>query len=91
MPVASSAPRPMTILERVVAEQPQVARAAARRDARLDRNAAAADAAPGQRVEIRRAGRFQLGHAARLQRQPAQAVGHQHHDFGIVFLVQRTG
>ncbi len=41
-----------------------------------------------QCVEVRRAGRFQLGLAARLQRQAAQAVRDEQDDFGGVVFVQ---
>ena len=78
-------------LERIVSEQGQVARAAARRNTRLDRDAAAADAALGQRVEIGRVGRFEFGRPARLHRQTAEAIGNEHDNFGIVFGVQRAG
>ena len=52
--------RPATdqILERIVAEQPQVPGPAARADAGLDRDAPAADSLLRQGVEIRRVGRF---------------------------------
>ncbi len=76
------------VLQRVVAEQAEVARAAAGADAGAHRNAAAQDAGLGQRVEVGRVGRFQLGPTARLLRQAAQAVGHVHDDLGVVFDVQ---
>ena len=76
------------ILQRIVAEQAQVPRPAARADARLHRNAAAGDAALGQRVEVRRLGRFEFGLAARLERQAAEAVGHEHHDLRVVLNMQ---
>ena len=74
----------------VVAEQPQMARPRAGRDARQHRNARSAGAAAHQAVEVRSVGRFQFGASARIQRQPAQAVGHHHHDFGGRFLCQFT-
>ena len=79
------------VLERIVAEQAQVPRAAAGADARQHRNAAAADADLRQRIEIRRVGRFELGLAARLLRQPAQAVADVHDDLGVVLDVQFAG
>ena len=72
------------VLHRIVAEQAQVSRSAAGGDAGGDRDHAAQDAAAGQGVEVRRLGGFQLGLAARLDRQAAQAVGHQHDDFRVV-------
>ena len=74
----------MLVLERVVAEQAEMARPAAGRDAGQDRDAQAADLPSTQGVEVRRAGRFQLGLAARLERQAAQAVGHQQDDLAGV-------
>ena len=56
-----------------------------------DGDAAAADAALGERVEVRRVGRFQLGQAARLLRQAAEAVGDVHDDLGVVLDVQFAG
>jgi hypothetical protein len=62
------------VLERVVAEQAEVAGAAAGGDARQDRDAHAADAFAGQRVEVRRPRRLEFRLAVRLDRQAAQAV-----------------
>ena len=76
------------VLQRVVAEQAEVARAAAGADAGQHRDAAAEDAGFGERVEVRRFGRFQFGQAARLLRQAAEAVGDVHDDLGVVFDVQ---
>ena len=45
----------------------------------------------GERVEVRRVGRFELGQAARLLRQAAEAVGDVHDDLGVVFDVQFAG
>ena len=59
------------VLERVVAEQAQMPRPAARRVARQHRQTQAADALLGAPVEVRRARGFQLRLAARLQRQAA--------------------
>ncbi len=72
------------ILQRIVAEQAQMPRPAAGRDARLDRNAPAQHATAGQRVEVRRLGRFQFGQTARFERQPAQPVGDEHDNLRIV-------
>ena len=79
------------VLQRVVAEQAQVPGAAAGADAGQHGNAAAQDAGFGERVEIGRVGRFQLGLAARLLRQAAQAVAHVHDDLGVVLDVQFAG
>ena len=76
------------VFERVVAEQAQVPGPAARRDARQDRQAQPADALAGTGVQVGGAGRFQLGLAAGLQRQPAQAVGDQQDDLGVVGLAE---
>ena len=54
-------------------------------------DAAAADADLGQRVEVRRVGRFELGQAARLLRQAAEAVGRREDDLGVVLDVQFAG
>ena len=79
------------VLDRVVAEQAEMARAAAGADAGQHGNAAAADADFGERIEVRRVGRFELGEPARLLRQAAEAVGHVHDDLGVVFDVQLAG
>ena len=79
------------VLERVVTEQSQVAGAAARRDPQPDRDAQSADAVPGKCVQIRGASRLQLGLAAGRQRQSAQAVGHQKHEFSAVCFLQLAG
>src|SRR5579871_482868 len=76
------------VLERIEAEQAEVPRPAARRDARQDRDAQTADAFAGAGVEVGRTCRFQLGFAARLQRQTAQAVGDQQNDLRAVFFAQ---
>ena len=78
----------MRYSQRIVAEQTEVARPAARRDARQDGDAQAADAVAGAGVEVRRAGRLQFGLAARFQRQAAQAVGDQQDDFRWVVFTQ---
>ena len=75
-------------MQRVVAEQPEVAGAAAGANAGADRNAAAQDAGLGERVEVGRIRRFQLGATARLLRQAAQAIAHVHDDLRGVFDVQ---
>ena len=79
------------VLQRVVAEQAEVARAAAGADAGQHGNAAAADAALDQRVEIGRVGRFELGEAAGLLRQAAEAVGDVQDDLGVVLDVEFAG
>ena len=79
------------VLERIVAEQAEMAGAAAGADAGQDGDAAAEDADFGEGVEVRRVGRFELGQAARLLRQAAEAVGHVHDDLGVVFDVQFAG
>ena len=76
------------VLQRVVAEQAEVAGAAAGADAGQHGDAAAEDADFGERVEVRRVGRFELGQAARLLRQAAEAVGDVHDDLGVVFDVE---
>ena len=91
MPVASSAPRPIRYLIGIVAEQAQMARPAAGRDAGKDGNAAALHADLGQRIEVRLLRRFQLRLAARRHRQAAQAIGDEHDDFGVVLDVQFAG
>ena len=54
------------VLQRIVAEQAEMPRTAAGADAGQHGNAAAADAALGERVEIRRVGRFELRQTAGL-------------------------
>ena len=73
-------------LEGVVAEQAEVPGAGAGRDARQHRHARAARAPGGEPVEVGGGGRFELGLAPRIQRQAAEAVGHEHHDLGGVLL-----
>ena len=76
----------MLVFERIVAEQAEMSRSAARRDARQDGDAQAAHAFADAGVEVRRAGGFQFGLAARLQGQSAQSVGDDENDFrGVVF------
>ena len=70
------------VLHRVVAEEPQVPRAASRRDARQHRRCQPARAHPRQPVQVGRRGRLQLGLAGVRVRQPAEAVGHKHDDLG---------
>ena len=79
------------VLQRVVAEEAEVAGAAAGADAGQHRDAAAEDAGFGERVEIRRVGRFEFRQAARLLRQAAEAVGNVHDDLRVVFGVQFAG
>src|SRR5262249_21363171 len=62
------------VLQRVVAEQPQVPRAAAGGDAGQDRNAQPAHPLADQQVEVGGPGRLQLGFPARVQGQPPQSV-----------------
>jgi len=69
------------VLKRIVAEQAQVAWAAAGTDARLDGDTAAANTLLCQCVKMGRGGRFQLGAAARFLGQSAQAVGHEQDNF----------
>ena len=76
------------VLQRVVAEEAEMAGAAAGADAGQHGDAAAEDAGFGECVEVRRFGRFQFRQAARLLRQAAEAVGDVHDDLGVVFGVQ---
>lgn len=87
MPVASSAASDPE-LERVVAEEAQVAGAGSGRDPGQYRNARAAGSAGGEPVQIRGRGRLQFGSAPRLERQATEPVGDQHHDLGIRFFSQ---
>lgn len=79
------------VFQRIVTEEGQVAGTAAGGDAGLHGNAAAADAALGEGVEIGGAGRFKFGGTAGFHRQAAEAVGNEEDNFGIVFLMQRAG
>ena len=72
------------VFERIVAEQAEVAGAAAGRDAGQHRDAQAADAFAGQASRFGVRADLQLGLAARLQGQAAQAVRDQQDDFGGV-------
>ena len=76
------------ILQRIVAEQAQVSRAAAGGNAGQNGNRTAQRADLRQGVQVGRLGGLQLGRSARLQRQSAQAVGHQEHDLGVVLDLQ---
>ena len=69
---------------RVVAEKAQVSRPAAGGDARGDRIQASLDAVFCQGVQIGGFGGLQFRRSARLDRQSAQPVGHQHHDFRLI-------
>ena len=70
------------VLHRVVAEEAEVARPAARRDARQHRRRQPARAHPREPVQVGRRGRLKLGLAGVRVRQPAETVGHQHDDLG---------
>ena len=72
------------VLDRIVAEQAEMARPAAGRDAGADRDRQAADIVPDQGIEIRGRGGLELGRAAGLDRQPAEAVGDREHDLAGV-------
>src|SRR3989304_658342 len=84
--------RPATnqALDRIVAEQAEVARPAAGADAWEHGDAATADANLGERVEVGRVGRLELRLAAGLLWQTAEAVADVHHDFRVVLDVQFT-
>src|SRR5207237_10393982 len=69
---------PDEVRERVVAEEPEVPRAAAGRDPRRDRRQAAEGALPRETVEIRRARGLERRHAEmRGMRQVAEPVEHE--------------
>ena len=76
------------ILQRIVAEQAQVSRAAAGGNAGQNGNRTAQRADFCQGVQVGRLGGLQLGRSARLQGQSPQAVGHQEHDLGVVLDLQ---
>ena len=77
------------VLERIVAEEGQVGRPAARRDAHHDRIGDAADGAFRQRVEVRLAGRLELAPA--VGGQAADPVHDQQDDLRIRLLAQLAG
>jgi hypothetical protein len=74
--------------ERVVSEEPEVPRPRAGRDPGRDGEAQPDGPLRRQRIEVRRPRGLQLGRAPRLDRQPAEPVGHQHDDLGRVGLAQ---
>lgn len=78
------------IFDRVISEQPQMSRAAPRRDSWTDGNARPLHAELRQQIQIRLFCRFQFCFASRRHRQATQAVGHQHDDLGIALNVQFT-
>ena len=70
-------------LQGIVAKEPQVPRAAPRRDPQPHR-LAEAERCPGrQRIQVRLDGGFQLGLPARLRRQPAQPIQDDHDDLRL--------
>ena len=73
------------VLDRVVAEEAQVARSAAGRDAGKTGMLLPQTPRAGERVEIRRFGGFELGQAARLLRQAAKSVADVHDDLACCF------
>ena len=70
------------VLERVVAEEGEVARPAARRDAEADRHGQAAEAVGGEPVEVHGVRLLQLGAAGLRIGQPAEAVDDEEDDLG---------
>ena len=76
------------VLEWVVAEEREVPRSAARRDARQHGCAETADAVANHGIEVWSRGGFHLGFAARFERQPAEAVGHEKNDLGVCGLAE---
>lgn len=76
------------VLDRVIAEEGQVSGTAAGGDTRCDRIHAALDPVFCQIVQMRGFGGFQFRRPARLDRQPAQPIGHQHNDFRFVLGLQ---
>ena len=76
------------IFERIVAEQPEMSGAAARRDARQDGNAQAADAFTYTGVQVRRASRLEFSFAAQFERKSTEAVGHDEDDFAVAGFTQ---
>ena len=82
MPSASRTPRPTLYALGVVAEEREVAGAAARRHAVGDRHRQAAEALLRQPVEVRNMRLLQLG-AAALVRQAAEAVDDEQQDLRV--------
>ena len=75
---------PDRVFQRIIPEQPQMPRPAARSDARGDRNHAPLGADAGQRIEVRGAGRFERRHKILFRGgQIAQTVQHDEDDFGF--------
>ena len=72
--------------QRIVAEEPEMAGAGPRRDARQHRHARPEHTRLRQGIEIGGRGRLQFRQSARLLGKPAEAVCHEHHDLGVVFL-----
>ena len=72
------------VLDRIVAEQAQVSGPAAGGNARGDGIHASLDPVFCQGVQIGGLGGLQFRRSARLDRQPAQPVGHQHDDLRLV-------
>ena len=74
--------------QRIVTEQAEMPRPAAGGDAGQHRDAQPQRSALGQRVQIRRVGGFEFGFAAGFQRQPAESVADEQHDFGAVLAAE---
>ena len=72
------------IADGVIAEQAQVPRSAAGCDSGKDGNTQPQDSAHTQCVEIGGARRLQFGQVSRLEGEPAQAIGDEQNDFGII-------
>ena len=77
--------------KRIVAEEREVSRAAARRDPGRDGNCQPAGAAPGDHIQVRRVGRLQLRAAGIRVRQAAQPVHHEEQNLCLVLLGEPTG
>ncbi len=76
------------VFEGIVAEKPEMARAAAGGNAELDWEHASQNARFGQPIQIGRFCRLQFGRPTRLHGQTAEAVGDQHDDLRVVILFQ---
>ncbi len=79
---------PDVVDQRVVAEQREVRRTAARGDAARDRDAQAGAALAGEAVEVGGLGGFQFGQAAGRHRQAAQSVHDQQQNLAAILFGQ---
>ena len=79
------------VFEGVVAEESEVAGAAAGGDAWQNRNAHAQHTALGERIEVGRVGGFKFGFAAWLKRESAESVCDVEDDFGVSGFLETAG